>query len=287
MGIDVVDVAGAEARVGNGVLHAGDAARAVFPRAGDVVGVRTHAEAEKLRINGCAPLLSPFVFLQYQNACAVAEHKAVPVLVPRAAGGLRRVVAGGQRLHVGKSGYGSGRGAELGAAHDHDIGFAVLNHPRRHANVVGARGAGRDHGDVGAPVAVHDGQMATDHVDDAARHEKGRHPARPALFQGRSSLLDVVDAADAGADRESVAVRVLRVAWQARIGNGLNAGGNAVLDELVATPGLLALHVELGVKIPHLSGKGDGEARGIKGVDRRNAAFAGDGVAPGVGYGIA
>ena len=87
VGVDVLHVVWAQPRVAERVLHGTHRTAAVVRRARDVVCVAAHAESGDLAVR-CwrrAPGRRS-VFLKHQHGCAVTEHKAVPVSVPRAAG---------------------------------------------------------------------------------------------------------------------------------------------------------------------------------------------------------
>ena len=64
--------------------------------------------------------------------------------------------------------------------------------------------------------AVLDRDVTGDHVDDGARHEERRDLARPAFEPLRVIRFDRADAADAGAHRHAVAVRVRLLDLEAR-----------------------------------------------------------------------
>src|SRR5690606_34998151 len=148
---------------------------------GHVVGITAHAEAHQLGIDVRPTGLRVLVLFQHQYPGAVAQHEAVAVQVPGAAGGFRVVVAGGQGAGGGKAPHAQGRAGHFSAAGDHDVGVRVGDDARGLADIVGAGGAGGDDGDIGALHAIHDGQVPGNHVDDAAGDEKGRDLARPAL----------------------------------------------------------------------------------------------------------
>src|SRR3989449_8355213 len=76
-------------------------------------------------LRAAAPRVLPLLEDQYPRA--VAHHEPVPVLVERAAGGLRAVVTLGQRLHVREARDGERRDGGLRAARDHDIRLVLAD----------------------------------------------------------------------------------------------------------------------------------------------------------------
>ncbi len=162
-----------------------------------MVSVGAHAKADYFGINLGTTAARGLHFLEHQAGSAVAQHEAVPLLVPRAACRRGIVIALGQCPRRAESTKAEWRNAVLCATSQHDVRVAMGDQPGRHANAVGGRGAGAHQRDIGATVAMLDGDMAGDHVDDGARHEEWRDLARPALLQSRVIGLDRTDAADA------------------------------------------------------------------------------------------
>src|SRR5690606_9426599 len=278
-------------RVHAGVLerrgHAAGRALAVLAGGGHVEGVGAGAEAGQLAVDAGAALLRVLVFLQHQDAGAVAEHETVAVLVPGTGGAGRLVVAGRHRLHRAEAAD-RGRGAAvLGAAGDHHVGIAVLDHAHGHADRMVGGGAGRDRREVRALDALQDAQLARQHIDDGAGHVEGRDLARTALVQGDGGLLDAAHAADAGADQGADALGVLLGHLQAGVLHGLEAGSQAIVDEGVHLLDVLRRQEGLRVEIAHFAGDAGGIGRGIGVGDRADAAAAGLDAVPGSGQGVA
>ena len=173
------------------------------------------------------------------------------------------------------------RDGGLGAAGDHDVGVAVFDHAAGIADAVGGGGAGGDHGEIRSLEAVHDRQIARDHVDDAHGNVKRRNPARSLFLDGQRGVFDRADAADAGAEVHADALGVGLRDFQPRILDGLDAGGHAELDEAVHAARFLFGNAERGgIEILDLAGDGGGKAGGIELRDAADAAFAGEDVAP-------
>ena len=102
VGVDVVDCIRGQPRIGEGVLHANDAADAAFQRAGDVVGVRAHAEAQNLSVDVGAPGLGPIVFPPAPARRRLRRARSRPGRGPKAGWRPGVVVARGQGLHGGE-----------------------------------------------------------------------------------------------------------------------------------------------------------------------------------------
>ena len=287
VGVDVLHVVRVEPGVAQGVLHGAHRAVTVVGRTCDVVGVAAHAEPGHLAVDVGAARLGMLVLLEHQHRGAVAEHEAIPVSIPRAAGAFRVVVARGERAHGSEAGNGDGRGGLLGAAHHHHVRIAAFDQAGAEANVVGAGGAGGHEGEVGATEAILDGEVAGDHVDDAGRNEEWRNPRRASIQVGGMGGLDGVDAADAGADGDADSVAVVRRVLKTGVTHGLNAGRHAVLDEGVESACLAPRHVGLDIEVLDAGGDGHRLAFGVEGVDGRRAAAPGQGACPGLLDGIA
>ena len=120
------------------------------------IGVAAHAVADDLGQDRRAAGLGELVLLEDQDAGAFADDESVAVLVPRAAGALGLVIARGQRAHGGESADAHRRDGGFGAAADHDIGVAALDHLEGIADAVRAGGAGGGGGRVRplAPVRI-------------------------------------------------------------------------------------------------------------------------------------
>src|SRR5262249_18301758 len=152
--------------------HATRTTFAALARGGHVERIAAHAEAGQLAVDARIALLRMLVFLDHEHAGTVGQYEAVAILVPRTARLGRLIVARGQRAGRTES---ADRGADrrvLGAAGDHDVGVAVLDHAHRQADVVRRGRAGGHAGDVRSLQAEHDRQVARGHVDDRTGHEE-------------------------------------------------------------------------------------------------------------------
>ena len=229
-----------------------------------------------------------FVFFQHHHPGAFAHHKAVAAFVPRARGGGRVVVAGGQRFHGGKTADAQGTNRAFGTAGHHYIGIAVHNHARGVANAVRTGGTGRHHAVAGALIAFEDGDVSGNQVNQRAGNKKRIDFAGALLKHGFGGGLDGGQPADAGADVHAHAGFVqIRGVVQTGIGNRLKSGGNAVVDKHVHAPGFFGADVLADVEIFHFTGNLAGQIGSIKTGDGVNAAYAGGEVLPGAGNVVA
>src|SRR5690606_35718936 len=278
--IDVADLAGIDARVLDRIAHAARGALATLARRGHVVRVAAHAEADQLAVDARTARLGLVVVLEHEDARAVAHDEAVAALVPGPRGLLRLVVAGRQRLHRAEAAQRGRRGRVLGAAGDHRVGLAVLDHAHRQADVVGGRGARGDRGDVRTLGAGHDRDLAGDHVDDGAGHVERRDLARAALGLLERGLLDALQAADAGADGHADALGRLTLDRDAGIGDRHQRRSHAVVDEGIHLLDVLRRNPLRRVEAAHFARDPGRERGGVEVGDRADARAAVDDAVP-------
>ena len=164
-------------------LHRQLGAAAFGVRGGDVIGVARQAVADDLGIDLRAARLGVLIFLEHDDARALAHDEAVAVLVVGAAGLLGPVVeAHVERARLGEAGDAERIDRRFGTAGEHDVGVVVLDHPRRVADRMGAGRAGGHDRMVGPHQAVFDRNLAGGEVDQPAVDEV-RADASRALFR--------------------------------------------------------------------------------------------------------
>ncbi len=174
------------------------------------------------------------------------------------------MIGAGKRLGGGKTGNAEAADRAFRTARHHDIRVIVGNHPRRIANGVGTGGTGGHHGVVRALVAVTDGDLSRDEIDQGARNEERADAAGAALMQRDGVRLDRGQAADAGTDGDTGAAEFLfRRGLPAAVLDGLIGGGNAENDEAVDFPLFLGFQ--------HVIGN---EGVGLVRIDRHFTAIA-------------
>src|SRR5262249_32492414 len=107
--VDIVDLIEVELRIADRVLHGAHRALAVLAWRWHVMRVRAHAVTGELAVDlGAAPL-RVLQLLEDHHPGAFAEHEAVTVHIPGAAGSGGIVVAGAERPHCRKSAQAEGR----------------------------------------------------------------------------------------------------------------------------------------------------------------------------------
>ena len=91
----------------------------------------------------------------------------------------------------------------FGAAGDHHVGIVVLNGLQRVAHGVGGAGAGGGHGIVRSAQTIVDGNVAAGGVDHQLGNREGRNLVGAFVQQAFDLRLDLVQAADAGAQDDA------------------------------------------------------------------------------------
>ena len=283
--VHVLDLVGIEPCVAQCRMH--PPLRAVAVRRGDVVRIRAHAVSGQLAVDARAAPLRVLVLFEDHYPGALAQHEAVAVLVPGAAGGRRIVVAGGHRPRRAEAADAERRDRRLGAAADHHVGVSVLDQATRIADRMQAGGAGRDDRVVRPLEAVHDRHLSGDHVDDRARHEEGRDPARAAIGVLDVVLLDHRQAADARPHDHAHALGIHRVGREAGVLDRLGRGCDAVMDERVEVTRLLGRHPVRDLEPADFARDAGGERGGIELGDGTDPPLTGNQAGPARGDVIA
>src|SRR3546814_10210740 len=122
-----------------------------------------------------------FIFLEHDDARALAHHETVAALVigtARLFGGV--VAAHVQRARLRAAGDPDRADRRFGAASQPDVGIAVLDPARRVADRMGAGRTGGDARMVRPPQTVFDADLTRDQVDEAAVDERSEgHTSEP------------------------------------------------------------------------------------------------------------
>ena len=147
------------------------------------------------------------------------------------------LVLGGEAAHRGEAGEDERHDAGLGAAGEHRVGVAALDHLRGLTDRVGARRARRDDRVVRAVDPERDRELPGDRVDEDVRQEVRRDAVGPALAQDVVLLEDAGNATDRGAEDDPDPRRVEPV--QVRVVERLPAGRDAEQDVALELPRLL------------------------------------------------
>ena len=146
--------------------------RAINGRSGDVMGVWAHAKTHQLCINVRTARNGWIVRFQHHHTCTLTHHETIALFVPRTRGFLWLIVAGRQGFHCGKTTHAQGTNCTFSTTSNHDVGIAVSNHACSITNTMRTSGTGRYDAITWALVALHDGYMAGNQVNQWARDEK-------------------------------------------------------------------------------------------------------------------
>ena len=192
---------------------------------------------------------------------------------------MRVLVLDGEPAHRREAGEDQRHDARLGAAREHRVGRAALDHLRGLADRVRARRAGGDDGVVRALDAERDRELAGDGVDEHVRQEVRRDAVGPALAQRVGLLEDAGHAADRRAEDDADARRVEAV--QPGVGERLATGRDAEQHVALELPRLLRRDDLRRVEALHLAGDPHGQAVRVERGDPVDAALARERGAPG------
>src|SRR3546814_10000979 len=132
-----------------------------------------------------------FIFLEYDDARALAHHETVAVLVI----GTARLFGGVVAAHVERARLREARDADradrrFGPAREHDVGVAVLDHRRRLAARMRAGRTGGDDGMFWAHEAAFGTDLPRDAGDEAAVDVVRADAPRPLFGEQTAFALD-------------------------------------------------------------------------------------------------
>ena len=213
--------------------------------------------------------------LEDDDARTLAHDEAVAILVERAAGLLRLVVARREGAHRRKPAHAHRGDGRLRPARNHHVGIVTLDDLERVADGMRrgrARGAGRRVGPLGT---VADGDLAGGEVDDGGGNEERRDPARAALDEGQVLALDGAEAADARGDEHADAGRDVLGHRHRRIVHGVLGRGDRELDEDVHLLDVFLVDELQRIEVLDLARDARGELRGVEVRDRTDAGTPG------------
>ena len=240
--------------VAEGHLHAGDRAAAFGVGVGDAEGVGGGAVAEDFAVDRCAAFLGALVVFEDDDGGAFAEDEAVAVEVERAGGFLRLGVVFGEGREQVEARDAEGVDHAVGAAGEHDVGFAAADDFGGLADGLAAGGAGGEAVEVRAFGAEVRGHVGDGHVRflfelelrveplEAFLNERGQVEFA-VLEGGDHHVAEVVEIllAFAGAEVDAEAIGVDR-AENAGVVHGLASGADRELRVAAALfPGFVGL----------------------------------------------
>ena len=196
---------------------------------------------------------------------------------------MRVVIAGGERFGGGKAGNAHVVARHFGAAGNHDVGIAHLNHAHRLGNGMGGGRTGSGGGQIGAPQSVTDREIARHHIDQVARHIKRRYPFGAVIKKIFVAFQHAGESTDAGADNNAgaFAERGIGSKIQPAVADGVNARSHAVEYESVHFAQFFFVEIARGIKIGHIAAKTYRQGGSIIICNRTNAAFSSKNILPG------
>mmetsp|Transcript_7935 Transcript_7935/g.26358 ORF Transcript_7935/g.26358 Transcript_7935/m.26358 type:complete len:366 (+) Transcript_7935:89-1186(+) len=251
--VDVVDVGGGDARVGERFVEAELHADAVGVRVGHVVRVAGVGAAEVLGVDGGSARLGVLEFLQHEHARSFAHHKPVAVDVPRPGRRRRVVVAFRERLGGGEARHADREHRRVRRAREHHVRVAVCDVHRRVLDAIVTRGARARDAVVWAHKPNLHRRHRGPHVRDAERDAERVHLAHAPRVERCHAPSKGAHAAH-GAPNHRPAPRLVqiplrRVHANARVLQSLLRSHQNVLDVLVQTPLHLFRDVPARVKV--------------------------------------
>ena len=280
MGVDVDDLVFQvlDARFLQRQLEGADGTLRFRVRSGDVVGVAGVAVAHNLGVDLGPSGLGVLILLQDQDARAFAHDKAAAALVEWGAG-LFRVLAGGQRLAVGKACNANRVDCGLCSARDDGVGIAVAHRAECLTDGICGGCAGGYNRQIWSLCVVTDGDVAARDVADHHWDQKRRDMARTALKELEALVGDGVDAAASAADIDAKALRLdVLAGFEPGILHCLGGSRHRVLGKQVHLSDLgffnvlqrvevLDLCTQLYLKIGYIK-LGDGTDAALAGLER-------------------
>src|SRR5687767_5180787 len=125
--IDVLDVAQTKTSIVHRPAHGTLGPFAVRRWSGQVVRISCRTVTDNLAVDTRVTALGMLELLEDEDRAAFAHHEPVTRRVEWSGGALRRVVALGQRLHIGEATDCHRRDRRLRPTGDHDVCIAILN----------------------------------------------------------------------------------------------------------------------------------------------------------------
>ncbi len=238
VGVDVIDVIGAERGIAQRQLHRPTRAAALFIGGGDVIGIAAHAVTDQFAIDACAAGLGVFVFFEDHHAGAFAHDKTVAGLIPWPARSLWIIVARRERAGGTETSHAQFAQSRFRTTGDHHIRLIVLDISPGITDGVGPGSARRRDGGVWTVDAEEDRHVSAGGVHHQARHGERADPAHTARDEDLVLLFKRLDATDSAADDHTTAIAIGFVEIEAGIVDGTNGRRDAKLAESVEPLGL-------------------------------------------------
>ena len=212
--------------------------------------------------------------LQDNRTRALAGDEALAVEVERT-GCAKGVLLARKGAEIREARDADGVHAFLRTTRKRHVGVAVADVAHGLPDAVGARRARGDDVDALAFHAVANRQVACGDIADHRGYEQRAHTLRALLEQGLEPALELVDAADAAAEDDRHARRVLVLHGKARLRDRLVRGDDRVLHEALEAARLLLREAVLGgIEAADLASIVDLVVGRVEALDGADAAFA-------------
>ena len=242
---------------------------------GVVVSVAGVAIAANLGINLGTPFTGALFAFENQDAGTFAHHEAFAAGV-EGDRSRQRVLVLCEGLHVVETGQGNVADGALGTAANHGVGTSFAYQAVSLAHGMGAGGASRHDGQVGALAVVLDGHVARPDVGNHHGDEVRRHAARAFLQQFGMLGVEGLDATDTRTDGAAYAHGLHVLAnLQTAVCHGLMGGSQGKEGvHVVAAGGASVDIVVFGIEVFHFTGHMDGQCVAVGSGDGGDAAAA-------------
>ena len=271
--VDVADGVGCDRRIAQRRRHRLGRTGARVIRLRDVPGVPGGPVPLELPVDAGAASPGMLPLLEHDDPGAFGQHEAVTIRIEGPARPLRVVVAKRQGPHVLEARQRDGRERRLGAAGDHHLGVAVLDHPQGGTDRVGGARTGRRDGDVRALDTEERRDVAARGVEEQLRDEEGRHLVDTLVDHPGELCLELLQPADPRADGHAAAIGLLTVEGDARVRDGVLRGGDGELRIAVEPTQFLGVGDVLVFRLPgHLPAELHAVAGDVEERDRADAA---------------
>jgi hypothetical protein len=279
VGVDVADLGRVDAAVGEGHRHRACRVHAGGVGLGDVSGVGRKPVAEQFGVDLRAARARVLEILEDEDRARLAHDEPVALRVERPAAALGVVVPARERPHRAEPRDADARDRGFRPAGEHHVRAAQPDRiealPDRHVRGGARRALRRERA---ARAELHrDPRRA--HVRDDLRDRERVDPVGAALAEHVIAVLERLQAADPGRDRDADAVG-LRRDREAGVGLRHAGGGEDHLREPVHPPGLLALDPYRRVEVLQLAGEVDRVVGRVELRDRARARLSREQVLP-------
>ena len=276
MRIDVINIIGRNTCIINGFLHAAGCQFSAGTGSGNVISIAVGAVTDDFCINMGASLLCVFQFFQNEHAAAFTKDKAVSSYIKGAGRFFRRAFSGGKGFHGSKSCHRSLGYSSFSTAGKHDIRITILDGSGSTADGIISGSAGSHISQYRSHKTEVDGNLAGSHIGNHHGNSKGIHLGRSSGVNAMYRLFHGIDAADAGTNNGTYAVRVFNAHVQFGIFHCHFSSCHSKLHIPVHMADCFSVsHIFHSIKVLDFAGDAHRESFRIKFRNRADAGFAG------------